>query len=443
MQFNSIAFMFCFLPLFLAVYYFFPQRKRAALLVAGSLIFYFQAGTDPYLTVLLLLVTMLYTHLIARLMERRWRTAMLAAGLGALALELIFFKLYSGGKYLPTGMSFYIFQMAAYLVDVYRGRIEADQNLTCYAAQTMMFPKLLMGPLMDPAALQSQVRKPDNSWENFHSGLQKLILGLALKVVLANRVGGLWSQAATIGYESISTPFAWLSLLAYAMKLYYDFWSYSMMAQGIGLMLGFHLPDNFLDPYTSRSVSEFWRRWHASLGAWFREYLYIPLGGNRKGTLRTVLNLAVVWLFTGLWHGVGGNYLLWALILFFFVINERFWLRRYLDQQPVLAHIYTVIAILISWIPFAIGDWSQMTIFVSKIFACGSPALNPTDFVVWGKEYLWLLIAGVFFATTAPRKLWSKIKDHPATDVFLFALFWVAVYYIATSAQDPFMYFQY
>ena len=443
MQFNSIDFIFCFFPLFLAVYYLFPVRKRAALMVLGSLIFYFQSGSDPYLTVLLLLVTTLFSYLIARLLDTGHSPVLLGLGLTVLAGELVFFKLFRGGSLLPTGMSFYIFQMAAYLIDVYRRKIAADRNLTRYAAQHMMFPKLLMGPLMEPAQLQSQVNAPDCSFSNFHRGLQELILGLALKVLLANRVGGLWNQAATIGYESISTPFAWLALLAYAMKLYFDFWGYSIMARGIGHMLGFDLPENFLDPYASRSVSEFWRRWHASLGAWFREYLYIPLGGNRKGTVRTVINLAVVWLFTGLWHGTGGNYLVWAAVLLCFVLLERFWLRKWLEKHAVVSHIYTVLAILLSWVPFAISGWDAMWLYLRKLIGLGGAALNPTDFVVWGKEYLWLMLAGIILATPLPRKLWSKIKDHFWADILLFALFWVAVFFVATSAQDPFMYFQY
>jgi alginate O-acetyltransferase complex protein AlgI len=287
------------------------------------------------------------------------------------------------------------------------------------------------------------VQHPAVSLVNFHTGLQELILGLALKVLLANRIGSLWAQAAVVGYESISTPFAWMALVAFAMQLYFDFWGYSLMAVGLGHMLGFRLPENFRDPYASKSVGEFWRRWHASLGAWFRVNIYFPMGGSRKGNVRTVFNLLVVWLFTGVWHGIGGNYLVWALFLVILIINERFWLGKLLKKSNVWCHIYTVLAILLSWVPFAIGDWNDMLMFCGRLFAVAGETLNPSDFIIWGKEYVALLIGGVICATPLPRYLWNKVKVHPITDIFLFALFWIAVYFVITSAQDPFMYFQY
>ena len=442
MQFNSILFLFCFLPLFLAVYYLFPRDWRSGLLVLGSLVFYFFAGTNKLLVMGLLVGTTVFTFLVGRSLWRK-RKGLLAFSLTVLLALLTFLKLYEGGKYLPAGLSFYLFQQAAYLIDTYRRNLKPEQSLIRYSCQIMMFPKVLMGPLMDPADLRRQVRQQDYSFENFHRGLQEIILGLGLKVLIADRVGGLWAQAGTIGYESISTPFAWLALISYAMRLYFDFWGYSVMARGVGHMLGYHLPENFLDPYASKSVSEFWRRWHATLGTWFRKYLYIPLGGNRKGTLRTLWNLLVVWLFTGLWHGVGGNYLLWAMILFFFVMNERLWLGRVLKAMGPLCHVYTVCAILLSWVPFAIGDWNSMLVFFRKLFGMGLPALSATDYVVWLQDYQWLLLAGAVFATPLPRYVWNKVKSHVLTDALLFVIFWVTVYFICTSAQDPFMYFQY
>lgn len=442
MQFNSISFLFCFLPLFLAVYYLFPGAWRNTVLVAGSLVFYFFAGSNKVLVMGLLVGTTLFTFWIGRCLWRK-RKGLLFFGLISLLTLLIFLKLYDGGKHLPAGLSFYLFQQAAYLIDAYRRELKPEQSLIRYSTQIMMFPKVLMGPLMNPADLRRQVRRPDYSVRNFHAGLQELILGLSMKVLIADRVGGLFAQAGTIGYESISTPFAWLALVSYAMRLYFDFWGYSIMARGIGHMLGFHLPENFLDPYASQSVSEFWRRWHATLGTWFRKYLYIPLGGNRKGAGRTLLNLLLVWLFTGAWHGVGGNYLLWAMILFFFVINERLWLGKVLKSIGPVSHAYTVLVILLSWVPFAIGDWNSMVIFAQKLFGMGQPALSPTDYVVWFRDYQWLLLAGMVCTTPLPRALWNKVKDKAWVDVLLFAAFWVCVYFICTSAQDPFMYFQY
>ena len=442
MQFNSVPFLFYFFPLFLAVYYLIPASFRNWVLVLGSLVFYYQAGVNKPLVLGLLLGTTLFTYLTGRCLSKK-RPLILAASLGLLLGVLVFFKLYDGGKLLPAGLSFYLFQQVAYLIDTYRRQLKPERNLIRYSAQIMMFPKVLMGPLMDPADLQKQVRTPGFDADRFHRGLQELILGLGLKVLLADRIGGLWAQASVFGYENISTPFAWLSLVAFAMRLYFDFWGYSVMARGIGHMLGFELPENFLDPYTSTSVSEFWRRWHASLGLWFRKYLYIPLGGNRNGSVRTLLNLLVVWLFTGFWHGIGGNYLVWAMFLFVFIVNERLWLRYILKDAGPFAHIYTVVVILISWVPFAIGDWNSMIIFGSKLLGEGLPALNVDDFVPWLQQYQWLLLAGVVFSTSLPRKVWRKIRNHWLTDVALFIMLWICVYFVCTSAQDPFMYFDY
>ena len=246
-----------------------------------------------------------------------------------------------------------------------------------------------------------------------------------------------------MGYESISVPFAWLCLVGYAMQLYFDFYGYSLMAIGIGRMLGYELPENFLHPYISKTVSEFYRRWHATLGAWFREYLYIPLGGNRKGTVRTIVNLAVVWLFTGLWHGVGGNYLLWAGFLFLLIVNERLWLGKILKKLPLIGHVYVVFVILLSWVPFAVGDFSQMVVFLGRLFGLGGQVLNPADYILWGRDYAPILLSGVILATPLPAKLCARLKNTLLGDILILVLFWVVVYFISTAAQDPFLYFAY
>lgn len=443
MQFNSVQFLFCFLPLFLAVYYIAPRKLRNGILTLGSLIFYWYAGDEHGLTMGCLLYFTVMTFLLGRIMEKRPSRGAMVFGWCVLIAALVILKCYDGGTHLAPGMSFYIFQMCAYLADVHHSVMPAEKNLLAYSSQILMFPKLLSGPLTDPGELRRQSREPQVCCQWFHRGLQELILGLSMKVMLANRLGGLWSQAGVIGYESISAGFAWMSLVAYAMRLYFDFWGYSLMAMGLGHMLGYDLPENFLDPYAAKSVSQFYRRWHATLGAWFRNYIYIPLGGNRRGTLRTILNLSVVWLLTGFWHGVGGNYLLWAGILLVCILNERLWLGKLLKKSHVLCHVYTVGVILLSWVPFAVGDFEQMLIFFGRLFCRGGEVLNPQDYLIWGESYLPLLATGAIMATPLPRWLWKKIRDWPIVDVALFVLFWLAIYTIATSAQDPFLYFQY
>ena len=442
MQFNSIQFIFAFLPLFLVAYYILPVHLRNAMMVLGSLIFYALAGNNLW-WVALLAICMVLTYFAGLSLEKPGRKDHLILYLALMTAVLVFFKLFDGGRHLPAGMSFYLFQMAAYLIDAYRLKYTPEHNLLNFASQMTQFPKLLSGPLMNPRTLQLQCKYCEPNYASFHDGLQDLIVGLGLKVLLSNRVGSLWAQGGMVGYQNISTPAAWLALNAYSMQLYFDFYGYSLMAIGLGKMLGYDLPRNFNDPYVSKSVSEFYRRWHVTLGLWFREYIYIPLGGSRVSKLRTVLNLSAVWLLTGLWHGVGGNYLLWAGFLCLLIVNEHLWLGKYLKKYPVAGHIYTVLAILLSWIPFAVGDWNQILVFTGRLFGFCGRAANPMDFVVWGRDYVTLLAAGVLLATPLPGKLWQKIRRSTVADVAVFVLFWLVAYYISTAAQDPFLYFQY
>lgn len=443
MQFNSVEFLFLFLPLFLAAYYFLPASWRTGILVLGSLAFYGLSCGGRYWWLLLLTGVTAWSYF-SGLIIQKWKNPWLLAGaLSVPGMILIVLKLYRGGSLLPAGASFFLFQTAAYIIAVYRTGLPAETSILRHSAQIMMFPKLLSGPLMDSRDLQQQSRSPRTGREQIHQGLQLLILGLGLKVLLANRLGGLWAQPAVLGYETISTAAAWLALIGYTMQLYFDFYGYSLMAMGIGKMLGYDLPENFRDPYISKTVSEFYRRWHITLGTWFRENLYFPLGGSRNCTARTIFNLSVVWAFTGLWHGTGGNYLLWAGFLFLLIVLERLFLGKWLNKSRVLCHVYLVFAILLSWIPFAIGDWNEMLIFCGRLFGIGGNLYSAMDFGQWIRMYAGLLIAGVLLMTPIPRKLLSRFQDSVLGDVLLLCLFWVVVYYISTAAQDPFMYFQF
>lgn len=443
MQFNSIEFLFLFLPLFLAAYYLLPGQYRKLLLVSGSFLFYGFSCGGQYWTLLMLAGVVLLTYVSCRFLEQQKDLVLFTAVVSMLALTLIFLKLWQGGKYLPAGASFFLFQAAACVIAVYRGTGTSERSLLDYSAQIVMFPKLLSGPLMDPGQLQEQSRNVTVNRQRLRDGLQLLIAGLGMKVLLANRLGGLWAQPAVLGYETVSTAAAWLAIAGYTMQLYFDFYGYSLMAVGIGRMLGYDLPHNFRDPYVSKTVSEFYRRWHITLGAWFRDNLYIPLGGSREGTLRTILNLAVVWAVTGLWHGVGGNYMLWAGFLLFFIILERLFLGKLLNRSRILCHFYLVFVIVLSWIPFAIGSWSEMVLFCSRLFGVGGNLCSALDFGQWIRMYAGLLTAGVIFMTPLPGKLFRKIRHSAVTDILLAVLFWFVVYYISTAAQDPFMYFQY
>ena len=455
MQFNSLEFIFFFLPMFMAVYCFVPAKARSSVLVLGSLMYYAFASNGNYWWVAILLGITVLAYFAGLTLAKPRKGCVLALYLTILAGILVFFKLWKGGRYLPSGMSFYLFQLAAYLCDVYqhdyvpkytaktKSFCEPERNFMAFCGQIFMFPKLLSGPLMNPVELQIQQRGADVNGKNIRDGLQLLILGLGFKVLLANRLGGLWAEAGISGYDTISVAFAWIALIAYALQLYFDFYGYSLMAMGLGKMLGYDLPRNFDSPYASKTVSEFYRRWHITLGKWFRDYLYIPLGGNRNGTIATVFNLAVVWLFTGLWHGVGGNYLLWAGFLFLLIVNERLWFGKLMKKSHVFCHLYVVFVILLSWIPFAIGDSNEMISFVGRLFGITGSAVNNRDFIYSSIEYLPMLVAGVLFATPYPRKVWERIRHTVVSDLVILVLFWLVVYFISTAAQDPFMYFQY
>lgn len=441
MQFHTLEFLYGFLPLFLIGYYLIKEHYRTHFLVLGSFLFYGFATDWSILGVPLLLAVTALAFLAAKSLSRVKSKWLLIFWLVFFGAVLAFFKVFEGGKYLPAGISFYLFQIAAILIEVYAGSVRLEYDPVKFASHIVMFPKLLSGPIVDPGDIRRQERTWQGSWNRFGEGIRKLILGLALKVIVASRLGGIWAQANVVGFSGISTVYAWLALISWALQLYFDFWGYSLMAVGIGNLLGYQLPDNFRTPYAASSVSDFYRRWHVTLGAWFRNYLYIPLGGNRRGTAATILNLAIVWLFTGLWHGVGGNYLLWAAILFFLIVNERLWLKRVLDKIGPARHLYVVFVILISWVPFAIGDFSQMTVFLGKLFGFGN-ALNPRDFLAL-KDYTGLLSGAVLLATPWPEKLWNRVKDSFLGYVILFILFWASVYLISTAAQDPFLYFKF
>ena len=442
MQFHSIEFIFYFLPAFLAVYYVLRGTARQAALAAGSLLFYGFAAGWRLLPMGSLLAAVSLGYLGGLLLGRwpkRWALLPLCA---VFAGGLVFFKLYLGGVLLPVGMSFYVFQLIAYLADIVRGRVSPEKNPLRFLAETSMFPRLLSGPIADSAELQRDCRAPRVGLFTFHMGLQEFVLGLALKVILANRLGGVWAQGAVYGFEAVSTPFMWLALATWSMRLYFDFYGYSLMAVGLGHMLGYNLPMNFLEPYSAKSVSEFFRRWHATLGRWFRDYLYIPLGGSRRGTARTILNLAVVWAVTGFWHGVGGGYLLWAGFLFLLIVNERLWLRKLLDKSRVLCHVYVVAVILLSWVPFAAGSVQETLVVFRRLLGVGGVGAVE-DFRHWFPMTARLFALGLFFATPVPKLLWRRLQKKVWADLGILALFWACLYFIATSAQDPFIYFQY
>ncbi|MGN0305087.1 MAG: MBOAT family O-acyltransferase, partial [Lachnospiraceae bacterium] len=282
---------------------------------------------------------------------------------------------------LPIGISFYTFQISAYLIDVYRKKVKAETSLLNLGTYLCMFPQLIAGPIVTYSQVQKQLTRRKVSFSNVEEGMREFTLGLASKVLLANRVGGLWNQIVTIGFESISTPLAWLGVVAYSFQIYFDFYGYSLMAKGLGRIMGFSFPDNFRQPYLSKTMTEFWRRWHITLGSWFREYVYIPLGGNRK---HTYWNLLIVWLLTGLWHGASWNFLLWGMICFFLIALEKAGMEKVMERFPLLGHGYMLLVIPLFWLVFAVTDLGQMGLYFTRLF----PFLGDKSQAVFAGDFM-------------------------------------------------------
>lgn len=348
---------------------------------------------------------------------------------------------------LPIGISFYTFQAMSYLIDVYNGRTSYEKSLPGFGVYISMFPQLIAGPIVNYTSIKSQIKRRKISLKMVEEGLREFTIGLGLKVLIANRVGGLWTDIQTIGYESISTPLAWLGLIAFSLQIYFDFYGYSLMAKGLGYMLGFRLPSNFAHPYMATSMTEFWRRWHITLGSWFREYVYIPLGGNRNGFWRTLRNHLIVWLLTGLWHGASWNFVLWGFTLFVLMMIEKIGLGKILERYPVIGHGYMLFAIPLTWMLFAITDLSQIGIYVQRLFPflgeAGKFAYYAGDYLKYGKLYAISMCAGLLFMTYGPRNLYNRWKKSPVSAVVLLVVFWGCIYCIKRGMDDPFLYFRF
>lgn len=471
MVFSSIAFIMYFMPVFFLVYYILPASYKNAWLFLASLGFYYYGvrGNPGYLLLMIMSVVVNFVagKLIAAQKTKRARKAWLVVGVVYDLGWLILFKylgflienlnalfgamhvkvqLETWNLILPIGISFYTFQIISYLVDVYRRETKAEKSLISLGTYLCMFPQLIAGPIVNYHLIQEQLHKRKHSMEKVESGLKVFALGLAYKVLLANRVGHLWTEVTAIGYESISTPLAWMSIVAYSLQLYFDFYGYSLMAIGLGRMMGFDFPQNFNNPYMAVSMTDFWRRWHMTLGGWFREYVYIPLGGNRGGFAKTVRNMFVVWLLTGLWHGANWNFVLWGLLLFVLLFVEKAGLGKVLERHKALGHIYMILWIPLSWLVFVITDLSQLGIYLQKLFPFFGNAgtvLFQGDYLKYGKTYGIYLVLGILFATGVQEKLLKKNKNRLWVILLLLALFWASVYCMYLGMDDPFLYFRF
>ena len=299
-----------------------------------------------------------------------------------------------------------------------------------------------MGPILRYDEWRGALKERTLSREDAFLGFELFAVGLCFKVLLADQLAPLWASLERIGYGYLSTPLAWLGAASYSLQLYFDFSGYSLMAMGLGQMLGLPVPRNFDLPYTARSVSEFYRRWHITLGTWFRDYLYIPLGGSRRGKARTALALTVVWFFTGLWHGASWNFVLWGIVLLFFILLEKFCIGSFLKKHALLSHLYLLFVIPPTWVIFRITKLSDVGAYFSRLFPFFGThsAVSAQDALKLLSSYWWLLLLGILFCLPQPRRFFEKHRGTPLIDLPLFVLFWVCVYFIATSAGNAFLY---
>ena len=458
MSFSDLTFLFYFLPLFFAVYYIVPLRFKNAVLALGSAAFYFLgAGVRDCA---LLGASVVLHYALARWMEGRTlraRRALLVFGLCVDLFGLVYFKyaaflLENLGKLtgtafslvelaLPLGISFYLFQSVGYLIDVSRGR-PAEKSFVDFSAFVLAFPQLTMGPILRYDEWRGALKSRTIAREDVFLGFERFLVGLCFKVLLADQLAPLWASLERIGYGYLSTPLAWLGAVSYSLQLYFDFSGYSLMAMGLGQMLGLPVPRNFDLPYLSRSVSEFYRRWHITLGTWFRDYLYIPLGGSRRGKARTALALTVVWVFTGLWHGASWNFVLWGVVLLCCILLEKFCIGSFLKEHRVLSHVYLLFVIPQTWVIFRITKLSDIGAYFSRLFPFFGThsAVSAQDALKLLASYWWLLLLAIFFCLPQPRRFYEKHCGSLALDLPLFLLFWVCVYFIATSSGNAFLY---
>lgn len=450
MVFSSFEFLFRFLPVFLMIYFIAPEKFRNLVLFAGSIVFY-TYGEAAY--VLLLLASVVVNYLIGVEMNSQWargsdisRRVLLFTALFYDFGMLFFFK-YSGmTEKLPLGISFYTFQIAAYVMDVYWRKVPEERSFINLGTYLTMFPQLIAGPIVNYAEVNKSLRKRTVTFAEFEQGIRILIIGLGAKVIVADRIGMLWNSVQTIGFNSISTKLAWLGAMAYSMELYFDFSGYSMMAIGLGKMLGFQIPVNFRFPYISKSITEFWRRWHITLGRWFRDYVYIPLGGNRRGKGRTLFNLFVVWSLTALWHGADYNFLIWGGMLLGLMFIEKLFLYPYLEKSKVLSHLYLLLVVPVTWVAFAISDVHQLGIYLARMFPfvrIETGVINPQDFMNYLQDYAGLLLIGAIFSTPLPAKIYGRIKNSVVGTFAVAVIFFLSMYYLAISENNPFLYFNF
>ncbi len=448
-NFSDLTFIFRFLPVFIIAFYLTPARYKNMTLLIGSLIFY---AVGDIKSSPVLLGAVIVNYFFGKALRSTKSKVLLGFVLFLDAAMLVEFKLlgqFVDSSLMPIGISFFTFKMISYQVDIFTDKIDTEVSFVDAATYFCMFPQIVSGPIMRFSDFNSRDKmdKNESFLAKIEDGLRFFTLGLGMKVLLADHLAMLWKDVGTIGYESISTPLAWLGAVAYSMELYFDFWGYSLMAAGIGVMLGFPFVVNFDQPYGAVSVSEFYRRWHATLGSWFKDYIYIPMGGSRKGAFRTIINLFVVWLITGFWHGVTFNFILWGLILFVIIVCERFIVFGKLPNilGKIIGKINVLVLIPLTWVVFAISERPLLEDYFMRLFPFFGEGIsvNRGDFIKNLEIYWPVLLVGLILLVPQVYRFFEKHRKNLVFTFLLFALFWACIYSLSNAAGNPFMYFRF
>ena len=468
MIFSSIPFLYYFLPAVILLYFAVPGKKKNVVLLLASLVFY-AWGELRYTLLMLVMITQGY--ILGRLIDskRRWSKFFLTTSV-VISLGVLGYFKYAGfflesfaavtgiavpvlELTLPIGISFYTFQVISYVIDVYRGTVAAQKSYIDMAMYISMFPQLIAGPIVRYSDIEGQLRTREHSAQKVAQGIRRFIIGLSKKVLIANQLGELIDA-----YGSASEPsvlFVWLYAVACTLQIYFDFSGYSDMAIGLGKIFGFDFPENFNYPYISKSITEFWRRWHMSLGTWFRDYVYIPLGGNRVKKWRWFLNILIVWALTGLWHGAAWNFVVWGLYMAFFLILEKLFLLPLLKKSRVLGHVYTMLLVLISFVIFSAANMADAGNVIAKMFGAGGLAAVSGESLYYLRSYAVTFLIAVFGSLPVVRNLFAglerKMPENRVVNVIytvgeplvLAALLILVTGYLVDGSFNPFLYFRF
>ena len=463
MVFASITFLYYFLPIFLIVYFIVPKKYKNIVLLIFSFIFYFY-GEPKY--ILLMLLEVLFAYFMTLSLEKNKSKSLLTVMISFHLILLCIFKYFNFiidnintifssnitllNIVLPIGISFYTFQIISYEVDVYKGKIKASKNLLEFMTYVFLFPQLIAGPIVRYENINKELKSRKVTFEDFSNGVNRFIIGLFKKVVIANNIGELCNTL--VGSDEVSVLLYWILGISYMLQIYFDFSGYSDIAIGIGKMIGFKFPENFNYPYIADSVTNFWRRWHMTLSSWFRDYVYIPLGGNRVSTLKHIRNIFIVWILTGLWHGASWNFIIWGLYFGIILIIEKYFLNKVLEKLPkVIRIIYTLFIVMISFIIFSSDNLSSAFTIIKGLFSFNSLSLYNSFILYYIRSYLIILIIGIILSTSLIKNVIFKLRNKKFLNniiniiqvIVIFIILLIVTSMLIDSSYNPFLYFRF